>query len=74
VADLVSSRWIHRDVWMDVLLSLARVGSDQSNVRLANGMRASGTIGILVYCADCSHSIEMSAEQLLLLLGAVRRS
>jgi len=26
-------------------------------------MRASGTIGILVYCADyrCSHSIEMSA-------------
>jgi hypothetical protein len=37
-------------------------------------MRASGTIGILVYCADCSHSIEMSAEQLLLLLGAVRRS
>jgi hypothetical protein len=28
-------------------------------------MCASGTIGILVYCADnrCSHSIEMSAEQ-----------
>ena len=48
---------------MAVLLSLARMGSGQSNVRLANGMRASGTIGILVYCADyrCSHSIEMSA-------------
>jgi hypothetical protein len=48
-----------------VLLSLAHVESDQSNVRLANGMSASGTIGILVYCADyrCSHSIEMSAEQ-----------
>ena len=52
VADLVCSRWLHRDVWMAVLLSLARVGSDQSNVRLANGMRASGTIGILVYCCD----------------------
>jgi hypothetical protein len=50
---------------MAVLLSLARVGSDQSNIRLANGMRASGTISILVYCADyrSSHSIEMSADQ-----------
>ena len=49
---------------MAVLLSLARVGNDQSNVRLANGIRASGTTGILVYCADyrCSHSIEMSAD------------
>jgi hypothetical protein len=49
---------------MAVLLSLARVGSDQPNVRLANGMRASGTIGIPLYCADyhCSHSIEMSAD------------
>jgi hypothetical protein len=64
VANLVCSRRLHRDVWMAVLLSLARVGSDQSNVRLANGMRASATIGILVYCADyrCSHAIEMSAE------------
>jgi hypothetical protein len=50
---------------MAVLLSLARVGSDQSNVRLTNGKRAAGTIGILIYCADyrCSHSIEMSAER-----------
>ena len=66
VADLVCSNWLHRDVWMAVLLSLARVGSDQSNVRLANGMCASATIGILWSIAPtnrCSHSIEMSAEQ-----------
>jgi hypothetical protein len=52
VADLVCSRWLHRDVWVAVLLSLARVGSDQSNVRLANGCALRGRSSILVYCVD----------------------
>jgi len=42
VADLVCSHRLHRDIWVVVLFSLARVGSDQSNVRLTN-MRAART-------------------------------